>query len=231
MGFPASSGSGRGCRMTLQWGLQCTAVLGVAGLMGFPVCIAVAAPAMQAGHGQPGHHPEALPALPQGRHRDGAPAGVGACTLCAHAPFAQCCKSALALLHQAAFAMLQPWPWKKCCRGLPSSWALQDAGQSLSAIFASSRRQLVCAQVLLFSATLHSDEVKSIAARICRNPILVDLKVPILALSSLVQIRSSPSARLHAAYMLSNTPSSTGPGTDTAIAWLRRPSRAPGDVV
>ena len=30
----------------------------------------------------------------------------------------------------------------------------------------------------MFSATLHSDEVKAIAARICRNPTLVDLKVP-----------------------------------------------------
>lgn len=34
-----------------------------------------------------------------------------------------------------------------------------------------------CPQVLLFSATLHSDDVKKIAAKICRNPTLVDLKV------------------------------------------------------
>ena len=32
-------------------------------------------------------------------------------------------------------------------------------------------------QVLLFSATLHSQEVKSLASTICNNPILVDLKV------------------------------------------------------
>jgi hypothetical protein len=32
-------------------------------------------------------------------------------------------------------------------------------------------------QVMMFSATLHSDEVKQMAARICQNPILVDMKV------------------------------------------------------
>ena len=32
-------------------------------------------------------------------------------------------------------------------------------------------------QVMMFSATLHSEDVKSIAARICHQPILVDLKV------------------------------------------------------
>jgi superfamily II DNA/RNA helicase len=32
-------------------------------------------------------------------------------------------------------------------------------------------------QVLLFSATLHSAEVKSLSQTICQNPILVDLKV------------------------------------------------------
>jgi ATP-dependent RNA helicase DDX1 len=31
--------------------------------------------------------------------------------------------------------------------------------------------------VLLFSATLHSPEVKSLSQTICQNPILVDLKV------------------------------------------------------
>ena len=33
------------------------------------------------------------------------------------------------------------------------------------------------AQVLMFSATLHSDDVKQFAARVCRHPTLVDLKV------------------------------------------------------
>jgi len=32
-------------------------------------------------------------------------------------------------------------------------------------------------QVLMFSATLHSDEVKDVAAKICQKPIVVDLKV------------------------------------------------------
>lgn len=32
-------------------------------------------------------------------------------------------------------------------------------------------------QVLMFSATLHSAEVKSTAEKICQNPVLVDLKV------------------------------------------------------
>jgi superfamily II DNA/RNA helicase len=31
-------------------------------------------------------------------------------------------------------------------------------------------------QVLLFSATLHSPEVRALAAAICQNPIFVDLK-------------------------------------------------------
>ena len=29
----------------------------------------------------------------------------------------------------------------------------------------------------MFSATLHSDEVKDVAAKICQKPIVVDLKV------------------------------------------------------
>ena len=32
-------------------------------------------------------------------------------------------------------------------------------------------------QVLMFSATLHSQEVKDVAAKICQQPIVVDLKV------------------------------------------------------
>lgn len=32
-------------------------------------------------------------------------------------------------------------------------------------------------QVLMFSATLHSEEVRSTANKICQNPTLVDLKV------------------------------------------------------
>jgi superfamily II DNA/RNA helicase len=32
-------------------------------------------------------------------------------------------------------------------------------------------------QVLMFSATLHSPEVKRLAAAICQQPMLVDLKV------------------------------------------------------
>ena len=36
-------------------------------------------------------------------------------------------------------------------------------------------------QVLLFSATLQSPEVKDLAAKICTNPILVDLKVWLLS--------------------------------------------------
>ena len=36
---------------------------------------------------------------------------------------------------------------------------------------------LPCWQVLMFSATLHSEDVKQFAARICRHPTLVDLKV------------------------------------------------------
>lgn len=31
-------------------------------------------------------------------------------------------------------------------------------------------------QVLLFSATLHSPEVRALAGRICQNPIVIDLK-------------------------------------------------------
>ena len=34
-------------------------------------------------------------------------------------------------------------------------------------------------QVLMFSATLHSEEVRSTASKICQNPTLVDLKVPL----------------------------------------------------
>ena len=34
-----------------------------------------------------------------------------------------------------------------------------------------------CLQVLMFSATLHSEEVKSMAEKLCQNPMLVDLKV------------------------------------------------------
>lgn len=32
-------------------------------------------------------------------------------------------------------------------------------------------------QVLMFSATLHSQEVKDVAAKVCQQPIVVDLKV------------------------------------------------------
>lgn len=32
-------------------------------------------------------------------------------------------------------------------------------------------------QVLMFSATLHSQEVKDVAGKICQQPIVVDLKV------------------------------------------------------
>lgn len=32
----------------------------------------------------------------------------------------------------------------------------------------------------MFSATLHSDEVKDVAAKICQKPIVVDLKVCLL---------------------------------------------------
>jgi superfamily II DNA/RNA helicase len=32
------------------------------------------------------------------------------------------------------------------------------------------------AQVLMFSATLHSPEVRALADKICQNPIIVDLK-------------------------------------------------------
>ena len=32
-------------------------------------------------------------------------------------------------------------------------------------------------QVLMFSATLHSQEVKDVASKICQQPIVVDLKV------------------------------------------------------
>jgi hypothetical protein len=35
---------------------------------------------------------------------------------------------------------------------------------------------LRCMQVLLFSATLHSPEVRALAAKICQNPIIIDLK-------------------------------------------------------
>jgi superfamily II DNA/RNA helicase len=35
---------------------------------------------------------------------------------------------------------------------------------------------LSCLQVLLFSATLHSPEVRALAAKICQNPIIIDLK-------------------------------------------------------
>ena len=35
----------------------------------------------------------------------------------------------------------------------------------------------LCLQVLMFSATLHSEEVKSMAEKLCQNPMLVDLKV------------------------------------------------------
>ena len=54
-----------------------------------------------------------------------------------------------------------------------------------------------CLQVLMFSATLHSDEVRNAASRICQNPILVDLKVsplfitfPIHSTSLLGSVRS-----------------------------------------
>ena len=36
---------------------------------------------------------------------------------------------------------------------------------------------LPCVQVMMFSATLHSQDVKDIAQRVCHQPILIDLKV------------------------------------------------------
>jgi len=42
-------------------------------------------------------------------------------------------------------------------------------------------------QVLMFSATLHSEEVTAAADRLCQNPILVDLKVTPPPLQSLCQ--------------------------------------------
>ena len=41
-------------------------------------------------------------------------------------------------------------------------------------------------QVLMFSATLHSQEVKDAAAKICQQPIVVDLKVCLGLLTSLL---------------------------------------------
>lgn len=47
-------------------------------------------------------------------------------------------------------------------------------------------------QVLMFSATLHSEEVRSVAAKICQNPILVDLKVRPSIDAQASQIRPHP---------------------------------------
>lgn len=48
----------------------------------------------------------------------------------------------------------------------------------------------------MFSATLHSDDVKQFAARVCRHPTLVDLKVrpPTLLPSATICLASHTSA-------------------------------------
>ena len=53
-------------------------------------------------------------------------------------------------------------------------------------------------QVMMFSATLHSDEVKEIAKRICHQPILIDLKV-CSRMISCTQKRHSPACSTRAA--------------------------------
>lgn len=47
-------------------------------------------------------------------------------------------------------------------------------------------------QVLMFSATLHSQEVKDVAAKICQQPIVVDLKV-CLAKATIMLLACLPS--------------------------------------
>lgn len=52
----------------------------------------------------------------------------------------------------------------------------------------------------MFSATLHSDEVKDVAAKICQKPIVVDLKVhhhPLLLRDTSVMSISFWYSRLH----------------------------------
>ena len=48
---------------------------------------------------------------------------------------------------------------------------------SYGPLSADSRGRSPALQVMMFSATLHSQEVKDIAQRVCHQPILIDLKV------------------------------------------------------
>ena len=43
-------------------------------------------------------------------------------------------------------------------------------------------------QVLMFSATLHSQDVKDVAAKICQQPIVVDLKVSTRRLAQVLEL-------------------------------------------
>ena len=49
----------------------------------------------------------------------------------------------------------------------------------------------------MFSATLHSDEVKDVAAKICQNPIVVDLKVLFNARTAAMRRRHTILAKMH----------------------------------
>ena len=134
-------------------------------------------PRPPAGHGQPGPHPQALPAPAQGRGRRGAPAGG----------WVRWCAAAGRAGRQAVEQ--RPDPASKPVLLLPLP-PLPSTG-SITADAADDATPCCCChsllpplllpphpplQVLLFSATLHSPEVRALAARICQNPILVDLK-------------------------------------------------------
>ncbi|KAL4449436.1 hypothetical protein ABPG77_007080 [Micractinium sp. CCAP 211/92] len=83
-------------------------------------------------------------------------------------------------------------------------------------------------QVLLFSATLHSPEVRALADKICQNPIIIDLKGKDAVPETVDHVLVSCDPREDRSWLQSNPPvftdgchalDQTGPNTDTRENW------------